>query len=204
MKSQILIWLTETESGDVEELNIPSGGRSFWFEIQSDAASDLGRFSPWFSRCFYHRARRQAHDAHVIITNHSLLLTDVVHKQSLLPSYSHVVLDEAHHLEDTASERLGLRTDYLSFAFLMQRLGDTSEDGMLVKMAELAKKAGVQSDIWLESAVELVETKEELDDLFRMIHAYALKAKKKLRQTQDELVIRINPSMKLENFGQQF
>lgn len=179
MKSQILIWLTETEHGDIEELNMPSGGRSYWFEIQSDAASDLGRFSPWFSRCFYHRARRRAHEAHVIITNHSLLLTDIVHKQSLLPSYSHVVLDEAHHLEDTASERLGLRTDYLSFAFLLQRLGDTSEDGMLVKMADLAKKVGVLSDIWLDSAEELGEIKEELDDLFRMIHAYALKAKKK-------------------------
>ncbi|MCM2674363.1 ATP-dependent DNA helicase DinG [Alkalicoccobacillus plakortidis] len=178
-KSQILIWLTETEYGDIEELNLPSGGRGYWYEIQSDAASDLGRYSPWFSRCFYHRARKRAHDAHIIITNHSLLLTDIVHNQQLLPSYSHVVIDEAHHLEDTASERLGLKTDYLSFSFLLQRLGDISAEGILQKMATLAKKAGNDSEKWSESAQKLCETKDELDDLFRMIHAYALKAKKK-------------------------
>ncbi|MDQ0205953.1 ATP-dependent DNA helicase DinG [Alkalicoccobacillus murimartini] len=178
-KSQILIWLTETEFGDIEELNLPSGGRSLWYEIQSDAASDLGRYSPWFSRCFYHRARKRAQEAHVIITNHALLLTDLVHNQPLLPSYSHVVMDEAHHLEDTASERLGLKSDYLSFAFLLQRLGDTSDEGILYKMASLAKKAGHESTKWAECAEELAEAKDELDELFRMIHAYALQAKKR-------------------------
>ncbi|TSB46945.1 ATP-dependent DNA helicase DinG [Alkalicoccobacillus porphyridii] len=178
-KSQILVWLTQTDYGDAEELNLPSGGKSFWYEVQSDAASDLGRYSPWFSRCFYHRARKRARQAHIIITNHALLLTDIVHNQQLIPSYTHVVLDEAHHLEDTASERLGIRTDYLSFAFLLGRLADTSEDGILYKMSKLAKKAGHPSDKWLECSSKLEEAKVEVDELFRMIHEYAIQAKKK-------------------------
>ncbi|WP_088102178.1 ATP-dependent DNA helicase DinG [Halalkalibacter urbisdiaboli] len=178
-KAQILIWLTETEHGDVEELNLASGGKAFWFEVQSDSNTDLGKYSPWFSRCFYHRARKRAQSAHIIITNHALLFTDLIHEQRLLPAYTHVVIDEAHHLEETASEHLGMKADYLSFSYLLQRLGLTWEDGMLQYVNQLLHDNQLESNVQYTKIEEgLQHIKEELDELFRMIHRYVMQKRK--------------------------
>jgi ATP-dependent DNA helicase DinG len=174
-KALLLIWITETEHGDIEELNLPSGGKGFWYEVQSDSASDLGRYNPWVSRCFYHRARRRAHNADLIITNHSLLCTDLVHEQRLLPSYSHAVIDEAHHLEETASDHLGAKTDFVTFSYLFQRLGVNQEDGLVEYLLQLFMN--YQLDVPSAGAKlneQLIKLKEELDDLFRMLHGYVL------------------------------
>ncbi|MFC0559916.1 ATP-dependent DNA helicase DinG [Halalkalibacter alkalisediminis] len=172
-KALLLIWLTETDQGDIEELNLPSGGRGFWFEVQSDAASDLGRYSPWFSRCFYHRARKRAQKASLIITNHALLCTDLVHEQRLLPAYTHAVIDEAHHLEETASDHLGAKTDFLTFSYLFQRIGINQEADMLKTLTHLI--ANYQIAVKAEDlSNKLISLKEEIDELFRMLHGYVM------------------------------
>ncbi|MFC0470254.1 ATP-dependent DNA helicase DinG [Halalkalibacter kiskunsagensis] len=174
-KALLLIWVTETEHGDVEELNLPSGGKGFWYEVQSDSASDLGRYSPWFSRCFYHRARKRAQHADLIITNHSLLCTDLVHEQRLLPAYTHAVIDEAHHLEETASDHLGAKTDFVTFSYLFQRLGVSQEDGMLGRLHQLVTNYQLTVPKGVSAVLErLLTLKEELDELFRMLHGYVL------------------------------
>ena len=43
------------------------------------------------------------------MVNHALLLSDLAKSQSILPEYSHLVIDEAHHLEEEATEQLGYR-----------------------------------------------------------------------------------------------
>ena len=55
------------------------------------------------NQCFLYRARRNADAAHVVITNHALLLTDVVQGGESLPEARHLIIDEAHHLEDQAT-----------------------------------------------------------------------------------------------------
>ncbi|MDT8859978.1 ATP-dependent DNA helicase DinG [Alkalihalobacillus sp. MEB130] len=176
-KALLLIWLTETEHGDIEELNLPSGGKGFWYEVQSDAASDLGRYSPWFSRCFYHRARKRAQKSDIVITNHALLCTDLVHDQRLLPTYSYAVLDEAHHLEETASDHLGAKADFLTFSYLFQRLGLTEEEGIVNRLDQLLEEYQV-SVPFEHMSVQLISLKEELDELFRMLHGYVLSKNK--------------------------
>ncbi|MET3504414.1 ATP-dependent DNA helicase DinG [Halalkalibacter oceani] len=179
-KALLLIWLTETENGDVEELNLPSGGKGFWYEVESDAASDLGRFSPWFSRCFYHRARRRAQEADLIITNHALLCTDLTNEQRILPSYSHAVIDEAHHFEETASDYLGNSADYVTFSYLFQRLGVQQETGMLETLFELIGKHQLPLRQTRKEAEDVLLTaKEEVDDLFRMIHQFVMHTRQK-------------------------
>lgn len=172
-KAQILIWLLETDYGDVEELNLSSGGKTFWLTVQSDGVSDLGKYNPWFSRCFYHRSRRNAQSADLIITNHALLLTDVVQSNALLPTYSHAVIDEAHHLEEAASNHFGVSTSYLSFGFAISRLGEDQEHSAIQKLLKVAKALGLTLN--LKGAEEaLILLKEDVDELFRMIHVFAL------------------------------
>ncbi|WP_059105142.1 ATP-dependent DNA helicase DinG [Shouchella shacheensis] len=174
-KAQLHVWLLETERGDVEELNLTSGGRNFWFQVQSDGASDLGKYNPWASRCFYHRARQATLKAELVITNHALLLTDVTQAGHVLPSYSHAVIDEAHHLEEAAGDYFGVKTDYVSLSFVLQKLDRNEEQSVVGTLEEiggrLAKTIALQ-----ETRDTLSLVKEDVDELFRMLHAYTLKA----------------------------
>jgi DNA polymerase-3 subunit epsilon/ATP-dependent DNA helicase DinG len=55
------------------------------------------------NQCFLFRARRNADAAHLVVVNHALLLSDTVSGSRVLPEYEHLVVDEAHHLEDQAT-----------------------------------------------------------------------------------------------------
>lgn len=175
-KGQILVWLTETNEGDVEQINLPSGGRVFWNEIQSEAKTCLGKHCPWFSRCFYHRARINAYGADIIITNHALLFTDITQDHQLLPSYKHVIIDEAHHIEEVASDHFGFSTDYFSFTHLLSRLGTLESSDLLQQLFMMQQEIGFNLDDYFEKLDALIlDLKYELDDCFTQIHSLVVK-----------------------------
>lgn len=74
-KAQLLVWLTETNTGDVAELNLPSGGKSLWDRLAYDDQS-YKRNQRDQVIGFYERAKQSAMRSDLVITNHSLLLTD--------------------------------------------------------------------------------------------------------------------------------
>ncbi|GAF65259.1 DNA replication protein dnaD [Bacillus sp. TS-2] len=175
-KAQILIWITETQTGDVEELSLPSGGNAYWNEVKSDASTDLGAYNPWMSRCFYYRAKKKAQQAHLIITNHALLLTDLQNSQSILPAYKHAIIDEAHHFEEVASNHLGVSTDYFTFTYFFQRLAPGLDYGSLERLKSLLLKYNWIKEVDFTKAEErCITIKEELDEAFRMIYRYVEK-----------------------------
>ena len=83
----------------------------FWLRAASSADDCLaGHCDNYKSkRCFYWNSRRAAHDADVIVTNHALLLADALAGGSVLPAHEHVIVDEAHQLEEAAVDALTLR-----------------------------------------------------------------------------------------------
>src|SRR5699024_6682394 len=111
-KAITLVWLTETETGDIDEIQLPSSGYFFYKRISTDSEGYVDPSSPWFTRSYYQKARNRAQQADVIITNHALLCTDVFNEYQFLPAYDKAIIDEAHHLEDTASRHYGLQLDY--------------------------------------------------------------------------------------------
>jgi ATP-dependent DNA helicase DinG len=179
-KCQVLTWLTETKTGDVEELNLPSGGQAFWRQVQSDANSCLGRHCPWFSRCFYHNARQKAQEAGVVITNHSLLFTDLKVEQRVLPPYRYAVIDEAHHFEEVASQHLGL--SFSSFQ-MEHELGELlSDKGMgMLDLLDSTWVAENLPDFRLNEVAQRLQDeaesgKEALRDLFLKLHQWGLRS----------------------------
>ncbi|MCF6408205.1 ATP-dependent DNA helicase DinG [Pseudalkalibacillus salsuginis] len=174
-KAQLLVWLTTTDEGDIEELNLPSGGQLFWHQVKSDANSCLNHKCPWFSRCFYHRSKREAYDADIIITNHALLFTDLVNDHALIPAYQEVVIDEAHHLDEVAGDHFGLQTDYFSFHRVLDRLGTSEEKtvNLWLKLEEILNSVEIDYD---KSKVinGLKDMKFEIDHLFSMIKTYVV------------------------------
>jgi DNA polymerase-3 subunit epsilon/ATP-dependent DNA helicase DinG len=63
------------------------------------------------NQCFLFRARRDAENAHLVVANHALLLSDTIAGSHVLPPYEHLVVDEAHHLEDQATTHFGFTVD---------------------------------------------------------------------------------------------
>jgi predicted DnaQ family exonuclease/DinG family helicase len=104
-----LVWLAGTASGDRAELNLSAAESPLWQRISAQAESCALTRCPQFRKgsCFVTRARRNAEGAHIVVVNHALLLTDLARAGGVVPEYSHVVIDEAHHLEEEATEQLG-------------------------------------------------------------------------------------------------
>jgi len=109
--TQIRDWSNLTETGDRSELTFLPDDAELWNRI--DARSDLctGQKCAEFQRCFITAMHQRAQEADLIIVNHHLFFADLAIRQedfgSILPEYSAVVFDEAHEIEDVASDYFG-------------------------------------------------------------------------------------------------
>jgi predicted DnaQ family exonuclease/DinG family helicase len=120
-KLKILVWLEKTQVGDRSELRLHGQEEGFWARVASDPLDCVGvRCRP--DDCFVHRARARAEAAHLVVVNHALLLADGSSGGGLLPDFEHLVVDEAHHLEDAATQGLRLEVEGSSLVQLLDRL----------------------------------------------------------------------------------
>lgn len=103
-------WAYETEDGTLSTL--PQLARpDIWDRVQSDADNCMGRKCPNYRKCFFQTARRRMEGANLLICNHALFFSDLAlraQEVGFLPEYDHVVLDEAHNVEEVACEHFGL------------------------------------------------------------------------------------------------
>jgi ATP-dependent DNA helicase DinG len=109
--SRIRDWEKLTETGDRSELTFLPDDAELWSRI--DARSDLctGQKCAEFQRCFITAMHQRAQEADLIIVNHHLFFADLAIRQddfgSILPEYTAVIFDEAHEIEDVASDYFG-------------------------------------------------------------------------------------------------
>ncbi|GGF89094.1 ATP-dependent DNA helicase DinG [Paenibacillus abyssi] len=173
--AQMIIWLGETENGDQEELHFGNRGADFWDTVSSDADSCLNRACPWFKRCYYHRAKQEANLADVVITNHSMLFTDIRADHRLLPPYEQLIVDEAHHLEEVAGKHLGMQLSYYTLLQPHQRLCKDARSGLLPQLrTRLQHEDHEYSESWVETIDTLIpqfsDIKESWDKLFELLY----------------------------------
>lgn len=102
-------------TGDGSLASLPALERpEVWDHARSDADNCMGRKCPHFKECFFQSARRELERANLIVCNHALFFSDLALRSrgvvgaSVLPAYDHVILDEAHNVEDAACEHFGL------------------------------------------------------------------------------------------------
>jgi len=108
---EVFRWVTQTETGDRGELaNLPEN-LPFWRHIDARSDTCLGLKCPDYEPCFITRMRQRAVDADVVVVNHHLFFADLALRNgaygAVLPDYAAVILDEAHQIEDVASEYFG-------------------------------------------------------------------------------------------------
>jgi len=205
MAAQMIVWLTQTESGDDEELNMGNRGGDFWETVASDTDSCLGRSCPWFRKCYYHRAKHEAGIADVVITNHSKLFADVKAGHQLLPAYEHLVIDEAHHLEDVAGKHLGMHMKHFTMLHTLSRLFKDSRNGQLPALRQQLQSAGSEQAAEWSVAIDriytdLITVKETWEALSEKLFSLLPERSDAAAGEAGQLVLRLLPGKKPGNW----
>jgi ATP-dependent DNA helicase DinG len=107
-------WTSKTETGDRAEIADLPDSVDFWREISATSENCIGQACPDFDPCWVTRMRQRALEADLVIVNHHLLCADLAVKGSsdygqVIPPYDTVILDEAHLLEDVATQYFGVQ-----------------------------------------------------------------------------------------------
>ena len=149
-------WAHVSETGDRAELaNLPES-LSFWRHIDARSESCLGQKCPEFDPCFITRMRDRAVDADIVVVNHHLFFADLSLRNStygsVLPDYTAVILDEAHLIEEVASEYFGAQVSNYQIDDLVRDLGmltieDADIDQELTK--SVARMSRFSEEFWM-------------------------------------------------------
>jgi DNA polymerase-3 subunit epsilon/ATP-dependent DNA helicase DinG len=130
LHARLLVWLRKTQTGDRSELGLHSSYDAAWAKLSSENTACIQTQCAFVrdGSCFLYRARRRAEAAHVLVVNHALLLSDVATGGHVLPPYEHLVIDEAHNLEEEATSRFGFRATEGDLMDFFDRVGRRGSD----------------------------------------------------------------------------
>jgi ATP-dependent DNA helicase DinG len=147
-------WLARTKTGDRAELADLPEDLALWREVAAEASTCLGSECPRHAECFVTLMRQRAAEADVVIVNHHLLCADAAVRQSaygeVIPGCATLVVDEAHQLEDVA-------TQYFGVAVSGYRLDELLRDAARLALPDLS---------WTRDVGEAVERVRDRGDIF--------------------------------------
>jgi len=136
---EVFRWVTRTDTGDRAELSNLPENLPFWRHIDARSDTCLGQKCPDYDPCFITRMRQRALDADIIVVNHHLFFADLALRNgaygAVLPDYAAVILDEAHQIEDVASEYFGVQTSNYQIDDLLSDAG-----GLRIEEGEAARE----------------------------------------------------------------
>ena len=148
---QIKDWTKLTETGDRAELTFLPDDSELWTRLDARRDTCTGQKCPEFNSCFVTAMHQRAKEADLIIVNHHLFFADLALKQddfgSILPEYSAVVFDEAHEIEDVASDYFGRQISNFRFEELARdadqelRLLRLGSPGLLRKTQKIRERS---------------------------------------------------------------
>lgn len=122
-------WAGETDTGDRDDL-VPGVSERAWRQVSVTAHECLGSTCPMVQECFVEKARAEARDVDVVVTNHSFMAIDSFEGRQMLPEHDALVVDEAHELVDRVTSTI---TDELTAGMVASaakkaaRYADTQE-----------------------------------------------------------------------------
>jgi ATP-dependent DNA helicase DinG len=106
-------WAPETQTGDRAEVADMPDSVDFWREVSAASENCIGQSCSLFESCFVTRMRQRALEADLVVVNHHLLCADLAVKDGsygqVIPAYDTLILDEAHLIEDVATQYFGVQ-----------------------------------------------------------------------------------------------
>ena len=144
---KLQLWLPHTTSGDKSELMLLQNENAAWNNVNVNPDLCLRQRCSLYDQCFFFKARAEADNAHLVVVNHALLLSDVK-APGILPRYDHLIIDEAHNLEDVATDQLGFAIAQAEFFNLLDSIhltgGPRLASGLLAEWPAQFKLSTVQ------------------------------------------------------------
>jgi len=144
-------WEAKTEVGDRAELPWLPDSSELWTKVDARRDTCTGQKCPQFERCFITLMHQRAAASDLIIVNHHLFFADLALRgtevASLLPDYEALVFDEAHDIEDVATQYFGLQVSNYRVEELARdteatlKLKGLKSDEVLHAVAELRRRA---------------------------------------------------------------
>ncbi len=126
---KIEAWSESTTDGSRSSLPIVPSAAT-WEKVGAEYDTCNHKDCPFYKDCFYFKARRAASEAHILIVNHHLLCSDLILRSEnpsspeggILPPYTRIILDEAHNLEETATDFFSARMNQLGFLHNLSKI----------------------------------------------------------------------------------
>ncbi|MEO4053057.1 ATP-dependent DNA helicase DinG [Solibacillus sp. CAU 1738] len=133
---QVLIWLVNTETGDLNELNVSGGGQLFLDKIRKTVLET--NIPSYFD--FYERAIYKSKHADLIITNHAMLLADLVRHEQLFSEIGGWIVDEAHQFIQAAVQRDEKVFSFMNWKYLFGQIGLYTDEQLFYRLQRVALK----------------------------------------------------------------
>ncbi len=176
-------WSGKTREGCRTELNTDPSYEA-WELVMCEGDNCLRIKCPFYSKCYFYNARRRASRADLLVVNHHLMMSDLALRRetsnysasAVLPPFTRAIFDEAHNIEDVATEYFGFRTSRFAFVRALGRLSSTRGRGKgvlshLLKAIEDAAR-GMPKDVIdrVREAfyIELPQLRDELEEEVRV------------------------------------
>jgi len=106
---KIAFWLTETQEGELEDLNYYGSEYGLLYLINASSGFVLSSENEYLEKEFFKIARERAKKADIVIINNNILFQDIIAEGKILGGLENLVLDEAHNLEDVVTQSLKKR-----------------------------------------------------------------------------------------------
>ncbi len=210
---KILQWAEHTETGLKSDLDfVPA--ENLWKSFSREADMCRWQKCPNKENCFYYKNRQKQNESHILITNHSLLFSDMISESRVLPDYHGLVLDEAHTLADVATKHFGETFSNMGIKYIVENILKILPDDMR-DLKKQAKKVLKVSDGFFKKVEEFYgkETKieqfqssqfspEEIRDSLKEL-SFLLSAAS--RETEDEETAELikTYAMRCHNFSEK-
>ena len=132
--NRIFEWSTKTSTGLRSDLDIEPSP-ALWGKACRQADLCFGRDCSYYRDCFYLKAKSVEQQAHILVANHHLFFADMATGGNVLPVHKAVVFDEAHQVEDVATDYLGVEVSNAAVRYLLDTLlSQRTRKGMLTRV----------------------------------------------------------------------
>ncbi|MFL2099939.1 ATP-dependent DNA helicase DinG [Desemzia sp. FAM 23989] len=129
---RILVWLTQTETGDLDELNLTNYNQPFWSKIRHRGWLGNETEDDWYEEDFFLHAQKLVQHAGIIVTNHAYLCHDLQKEDKRLKNFQRLIVDEAHHLSEVAQQSTSQIFRYYYLQKLFKWLGKKEDKSSLI------------------------------------------------------------------------
>lgn len=149
--NRLFEWSTRTRTGLRTELDFEPPS-SLWIKTCREPDLCFGKDCPFQKDCFFQRAKLREQQSHIIVANHHIFFADMATSGNVLPACGAVVLDEAHQVEDVATDYLGIEISNFAVRHLLDGLlSERTRKGLLtrlsVKGAEIDGVRGMVAEV---------------------------------------------------------